>query len=488
MSNQETDKAFDVLIVGAGLSGIGAAVHLRKRCPDRSFAILEGRAASGGTWDLFRYPGVRSDSDMYTLGYEFKPWLAAKSIADGPAILSYIRETATEHGLDAHIRYQHKVVSAAWSSADALWTVDILQGPDAAAMHMRCKFLLMCSGYYRYDQGYLPDFEGMADFKGQIVHPQHWTPDVQWAGKRVVVIGSGATAVTLLPELAQTAGHVTLLQRSPTYMVSRPAVDPVAVWLNGHLPAKLSYALTRWKNVLMGMFFYRLAKAKPTAFAGKLIEGVRHELAPGFDVEKHFTPAYKPWDQRLCLVPHGDLFQSIREGKASVVTEHIDRFTPEGILLKNGQRLNADLIVTATGLDLQALGGMALTVDGKPVQPKDCLGYKGMMLSGVPNLANVFGYTNASWTLKSDLTSKYVCRLLNHMTQTGARHCTPTLSDASVKPERWVDFSSGYIQRSLDRFPQQGDKSPWRLHQNYILDLLSLKYGRLNDGALVFSR
>jgi cation diffusion facilitator CzcD-associated flavoprotein CzcO len=328
----------------------------------------------------------------------------------------------------------------------------------------------------------------MADFKGQIVHPQHWTPDVQWAGKRVVVIGSGATAVTLLPELAQTAAHVTLLQRSPTYMVSRPEIDPIAVWLNRYLPPKLSYALTRGKNVLMGMFFYRLAKTKPKEFANKLIEGVQQQLGPGYDVGKHFTPAYKPWDQRLCLVPHGDLFRSIREGKASVATEHIDRFTPEGILLKTGQMLNADLIVTATGLDLQALGGIALAVDGKRIKPNDCLGYKGMMLSGVPNLANVFGYTNASWTLKSDLTSKYVCRLLNHMAKTGARQCTPTLSDASVAPAPWVDFSSGYIQRSLDRFPQQGNKAPWRLHQNYALDLLSLKFGRLNDGAMVFRR
>lgn len=488
MSTTETPQKFDVLIIGAGLSGIGAAVHLRQRCPERSFAILEGRMVSGGTWDLFRYPGVRSDSDMYTLGYEFKPWLAAKSIADGPSILSYIRETAEEHGLDAHIRYQHKMVNAAWSSADACWTVDVLQGAKQEPIQMQCNFLLMCSGYYRYDQGYLPAFEGMADFKGRIVHPQHWTPEVQWAGKKVVLVGSGATAVTLLPELAQNAAHVTLLQRSPTYMVARPAIDPIAVWLNRHLPAKVSYALTRWKNVLMGMFFYRLAKARPQKFADRLIGMVKEELTADYDVGKHFTPAYKPWDQRLCLVPHGDLFQSIRSGKASVVTEHIDRFTAEGILLKNGQVLPADLIVTATGLDLQALGGATLSVDGKTIHAHECLGYKGMMLSGIPNLANVFGYTNASWTLKSDLTSKYVCRLLNHMAQTGARICTPTLSDSSVKAERWVDFSSGYIQRSLDRFPQQGNKQPWRLHQNYLMDLLSLKYCRLEDGAMTFSR
>lgn len=488
MKTSPLEAPLDVLIVGAGLSGIGAAVHLRQRCPQRRFAILEGRATSGGTWDLFRYPGVRSDSDMYTLGYAFKPWLAAKSIADGPAILSYIRETATEHGLDAHIRYQHRVVSAEWSSVDALWTVNIEQGPDATPLQLRCQFLLMCSGYYRYDQGYLPAFEGMADFQGQIVHPQHWTPDVQWADKRVLLIGSGATAVTLLPELAQTAAHVTLLQRSPTYMVSRPDSDALAVWLNRKLPAKTAYALTRWKNVLFSMFYYRLAKRKPELFAKGLLREVERQLPSGFDVAKHFTPSYKPWDQRLCLVPNGDLFKALRSGKASVVTDQIERFTPQGVRLKSGQELAADVIVTATGLDLQALGGMQLMVDGKRVLPQDSLGYKGMMLSSVPNLANVFGYTNASWTLKSDLTSQYVCRLLNHMAKTGVRQCTPTLTDASVKPERWVDFSSGYIQRSLDRFPQQGSKAPWRLHQNYVLDLLSLKFGRLDDGAMVFSR
>lgn len=473
---------FDVLIVGAGLSGIDAAWHLQKECPGKSYAILEGREASGGTWDLFRYPGVRSDSDMYTLGYRFRPWKDAKAIADGPAILKYIREVASDHGIDRKIRYGHKVVAASWSTAEARWTVE-----TEAGRRFTCNFLWMCSGYYSYDGGYLPDFPGKERFKGRIVHPQNWTDDIDWAGKRVVVIGSGATAVTLVPAMAHTAEHVTMLQRSPTYMVTRPGQDSIANKLRQRLPLKLAYWLTRWKNVLLGMYFYQMCKRQPDKVKRLLLGGVRQMLGPDYDIETHFTPRYNPWDQRLCLVPDADFFRAIRRGKVAIVTDHIETFTESGIKLKSGTELPADLIVTATGLVLVPLGGARLTVDGRPVEPNKTFIYKGMMYSDVPNLASVFGYTNASWTLKADLVCEYVCRLLNHMDRKGLRQCTPRNSDPTLQEEPWVNFSSGYIQRALPHQPKQGSRRPWKLYQNYALDLLSLRYGSVRDDAMVFS-
>ena len=477
---------FDVLIVGAGLSGIGAAWHLQKNCPGKSYAILEGRAASGGTWDLFRYPGVRSDSDMYTLGYRFRPWKDAKAIADGPAILSYIREVASDHDIDRHIRYDHRVEGASWSTPDARWTVEIERGGERVSLS--CGFLWMCSGYYRYEAGYLPDFPGIDGFKGRVVHPQHWPQDLDYAGKKVVVIGSGATAVTVVPSMAETAGHVTMLQRSPTYVVARPAQDPFANKMRRRLPLKLAYMATRWKNVLMGMYFYQMCKRKPEKVKSLILGGVRQMLGPDYDVATHFTPKYNPWDQRLCLVPDADLFRAIRKKKASVVTDQIETFTETGIKLKSGAELEADVVVTATGLVVQPLGGAKLVVDGKPVKPSDTMIYKGMMYSDVPNLASVFGYTNASWTLKADLVCEYVCRLLNYMDRKGFKQATPHNSDPALTEEPWVNFSSGYIQRALPHQPKQGSKRPWKLYQNYVLDLLTLRHGSLRDKAMVFSK
>jgi cation diffusion facilitator CzcD-associated flavoprotein CzcO len=478
----------DVLIVGAGLSGIDAAWHLQKECPHKSYAILEAREASGGTWDLFRYPGIRSDSDMYTMGYRFRPWTDAKSIADGSVILDYIRGVARDHGIDGKIRYRHRVVHASWSTEDARWTVEVEQGSDRQLARLTCGFLWMCSGYYDYAAGYLPEFPGTERFQGRLVHPQKWTDDIDYADRRVVVIGSGATAVTLVPAMAETAVHVTMLQRSPTYVVARPAQDAIAAKLRRRLPIETAYALTRWKNVLLGMYFYQLCKRKPERAKELILEGVRYLMGPDYDVGKHFTPRYNPWDQRLCLVPDADLFRVIRAGKASVVTDEIETFTETGIKLTSGQELPADIVVTATGLVLQILGGASLSVDGKPVNPAETLSYKGMMYSDVPNFALVSGYTNASWTLKADLVCAYVCRLLNHMARKGYRQCTPRIDDPAMERLPWVDFSSGYIQRAIDRFPKQGSRRPWRLYQNYVLDLLSLRFGPLSDRAIVFTR
>ncbi len=477
---------FDVVVVGAGLSGIGAGYHLQTNCPNRSYVILEGRERIGGTWDLFRYPGVRSDSDMYTLGYSFRPWTSPKAIADGPSILHYVRETARENGIDQKIRFRHQVKRASWSSEDARWTVEAEHAD--AVVRFSCSFLFLCGGYYNYEAGYTPDFPGIENFAGRVVHPQKWTDDVAYAGQRVVVIGSGATAITLVPAMAKAAAHVTMLQRSPSYVVSLPEEDGLANWLRAHLPAMLAYGITRWKNVLLGMAFFRLSRKRPERIKQLILRGVRKQLGPDYDVATHFTPRYNPWDQRLCLVPDGDLFEAIREGRASVVTDQIESFTEKGIVLRSGGELEADLIVTATGLDLLVMNGLEISVDGRPVDPAKTMAYKGMMYRDVPNLASAFGYTNASWTLKCDLTCEYVCRLLNHMEKQGYAQCTPRNDDPSVREEPWIDFSSGYVQRALDKFPKQGSKRPWKLYQNYALDIISLGFGRIDDGTLQFTR
>jgi monooxygenase len=481
---------FDVLIVGAGLSGVAAGHHLRQKCPAKTFAILEGRDAIGGTWDLFRYPGIRSDSDMYTLGYSFKPWREAQAIADGSRILNYIRETASENGLDAAVRFNHRVRRAAWSSKDARWTIEVERKTSESTtetVRFTCNFLFMCAGYYRYEEGYRPEFSGAADFKGRIVHPQAWPEDLDYAGKRVVVIGSGATAVTLVPAMAKTAAHVTMLQRSPTYVVARPAQDALANKLRRQLPAGLAYHLIRWRNVLFSMYFFQLSRRKPQRVREMILGGVKHALGADYDVATHFTPRYNPWDQRLCLVPDGDLFKALREQRASVVTQEIDRFTETGIRLKDGNELAADIIVTATGLVLQVLGGIDIAVDGRTVDFSTTLNYKGMMYSDVPNLAAALGYTNASWTLKCDLTCEYVCRLINYMDRHGFGQCTPHNDDPTITPQPSLSFTSGYVRRAVDKLPKQGDRRPWRLYQNYALDIVSLRFGRVNDGVMRYS-
>ncbi len=473
----------DVIVVGAGISGIGAGYHLQDKSPDRSYVILEGRPEIGGTWDLFRYPGIRSDSDMYTLGYSFEPWTEAKAIADGPNILNYVRRVAAKYGIDRHIRFNTHVKAAAWSSEEARWTVTaVTEGREVTCS---CNFLFMCSGYYNYARGHAPEFAGAEDFAGRIVHPQFWPADLDYAGKKVVVIGSGATAVTIVPEMAKQAAHVTMLQRSPTYVVSRPAEDAWANWLRAKLPAKLAYGITRWRNVLWGMFFFRMARTRPEKVKERIIGMVREQLGPDYDVGTHFTPRYNPWDQRLCLVPDADLFDAIKAGSVSVVTDHIERFDTAGIVLRSGERIDADVVVTATGLELQLLSDVAFTVDGEARDLANSFNYKGMMYSDMPNLASSFGYTNASWTLKADLTCGYVCRLLNTMKKRGVRQATPRITgDLEAKP--FLDFSSGYVTRAMARFPKQGNKQPWQVYQNYARDIMMLRFGSVDD-EMVFS-
>jgi monooxygenase len=478
---------FDVLIVGGGLSGIGAACSLQRNCPQKSYAILEGRARIGGTWDLFRYPGIRSDSDMFTLGYSFRPWVEGKAIADGHSILKYITDTAKDYGVDRHIRFQHVVRRAAWVSSEALWTVEAECGEDKQTARFTCNFLFVCSGYYSYVEGYTPVLPGSARFTGLTVHPQKWPEDLAYAGKRVIVIGSGATAVTLVPAMAKTAAQVTMLQRSPTYVVARPGQDALANFLRRHLPSKAAYNLVRWRNILFGIYFYGLCKRSPERVKKWILDRVQEAVGPEYDVTTHFTPRYNPWDQRMCLVPDGDLFEAIKQGKAAVVTDEIDTITETGIRLRSGRELAADIIVTATGLNLVALGDIQISVDGRHIDPATALNYKGTMYGGIPNLASTFGYTNASWTLKSELTCDYICRILNHMQHNGYRICVPQNDDPGLTLEPWLNLSSGYIQRVADKLPKQGSKAPWRLHQNYVKDLMSLKFGSLDDGVMRFS-
>jgi cation diffusion facilitator CzcD-associated flavoprotein CzcO len=486
MPNISTEREHvNVLIVGAGLSGIGAAVHLHQNCPEKSYAVLEARDSVGGTWDLFRYPGIRSDSDMFTLGYSFKPWRGEKSITDGESILDYIKETAEEYGVEEKIRFGHKVLAAEWSSAEARWTVRAER--DGEPVELTCDWLYGCTGYYRYDEGFSPKFEGTDRFEGEIVHPQHWPEDLDYAGKRVVVIGSGATAMTLVPAMAERAAQVTMLQRSPTYVISRPAADPVARVLRRLLPEKLSYSLTRWKNVFLMLGSYKVSRRWPQLIKRVVRRGLEHHLPEGYDIDTHFKPRYNPWDERLCVVPEGDLFQAIKSGKASVVTDRIETFTEKGIRLQSGEELEADVVVTATGLNLLVLGGMQILIDGKEKQISETVGYKGMMFSGVPNMCLALGYTNASFTLKTDLVADYICRLLKHMDAHGYRVATPRGPDPSVDLEPFIDLKSGYVLRSLDQLPKQATTHPWRLHQNYAQDIRLLRKGPIDD-EMEFSR
>ncbi len=478
---------FDVLIVGGGLSGICAGTCLQRNCAQMSYAILESRESIGGTWDLFRYPGVRSDSDMFTLGYSFKPWTGRKAIPDGDSILNYVRDTASEYGIDRKIRFNHCVKSASWDSKNAAWTIEAESGPEKAIVRFTCNFLLVCSGYYNYAEGFTPAFPGRDNFSGAVIHPQKWPKDLEYAGKRIIVIGSGATAVTLVPEMAKSAASVTMLQRSPSYVLSMPYHDEIANFLRRHLPLALSYSLVRWKNILFTIYFFALCKNKPERAKQWLLKQVRRALGDDYDVGKHFTPRYNPWDQRLCLIPDGDLFDAIKSGKAEMVTDEIETFTRNGIKLRSGTELEADIIVTATGLNLLLLGGIQFSVDSRAVDFSKTMLYKGAMYSGVPNLASVFGYTNASWTLKCELTCNFVCHLLNHMNEMGARVCMPQNHDASIEEARWLNLSSGYIQRVIDKLPKQGSKLPWKLRDNYVLDSMTLRARSFDDGVMQFT-
>jgi len=473
----------DVLIVGAGLSGIDAAYRLQTLCRGKRYAILEAREAIGGTWDLFRYPGIRSDSDMATLGFPFRPWRDPKSIAGGEDIRAYVVETAHEFGIDRHIRFGHRVDRAEWSGRDARWTVDV----TAAGQQQRftCNFLYMCAGYYDFAQGFSPEIADREAYQGLVVHPQHWPQDLDISGKRIVVIGSGATAVTLAPSLLPAAAHVTMLQRSPTYIVSRPAEDRLAIDIRRWLPAPLADWLVRWKNVGLAMFFYRLSKSRPERVKALILEGVRRALGEGHDIARDYTPRYNPWDQRVCLIPDGDLFRAIRKGSVSVVTDTIQSFTPTGLALTSGRTLDADIVVMATGLQVRMLGGAQLVVDGEPVSAAGRLVYRGVMLAGIPNLAFAIGYTNASWTLKCDLSARYVCRLLNHMDSIGARMVTAE-AGAQAASASMLDLQSGYLQRAAAVMPRQGAAPPWKVRQNYLLDMMDLRFANLNDGVLTY--
>jgi cation diffusion facilitator CzcD-associated flavoprotein CzcO len=478
----------DVLIIGAGLSGVGAACHLQRDCPERSYLILEARERIGGTWDLFRYPGIRSDSDMHTLGYSFSPWEDPKAIADGPSILRYVTRTAERHGVMERIHTGHAVERAEYSTAEQRWTVHVRETVTGETLTFTCAFLFCCGGYYRYDAGYTPEFAGVERFPGPVVHPQHWPEDLDYEDKRVLVIGSGATAVTLVPAMAQIAGHVTMLQRSPSYIVSLPSRDGLAEWLRHRLPKRAAYRLVRTKNVALMTLSYQLSRRRPGLMKSLIRRGAQRQLPDGYDVDTHFKPDYNPWDQRLCVVPDGDLFAAVSSGRASIVTDQVETFTERGVQLRSGAELQADVIVTATGLQMLALGGVSLAVDGAPVHLPDQVVYRGMMLSGVPNFAFTVGYTNASWTLKADLTAAYVCRLLNHMRRHGYSQCMPADEDPGLIREPLLNLTSGYVRRSVKDFPSQGSKRPWRVRQNYALDVLDFKLGGVDDGVMRFER
>jgi monooxygenase len=479
----------DVLIVGAGLSGVAAAYYIQTRCPKKSYAVLEAREALGGTWDLFRYPGVRSDSDLHTLGYSFRPWPERKAIADGPAILKYVSETAAEFGIDRKIRYQNRVRRLAWSSEDACWTVDIERGPEREAVQLTCSFVFMCTGYYDYAQGYLPEWPGFARYQGRIIHPQAWPQDLDYANKRVLVIGSGATAVTLVPAMTDQAASVVMLQRSPTYIVARPSVDAIGAWLHQRLPIGMADQMTRWKNITLGMYFYQLTRRRPERVKATLLQLTREQLGPDYDdIERDFSPRYNPWDQRLCLAPDGDFYEAIRAGKASVATGDIETFTEKGVRLTSGRELEADIIVTATGLNMRLMAGVVLVVDGAAVNLGETLAYKGAMFSGVPNLAQAIGYTNASWTLKCELIDTFVCRLINYMDLQGYSACVPPRPAEMASDELAMTLKSGYVERARDWLPRQGPRWPWRAVNNYAKDVMILRLGAVNDGVMRFSR
>ena len=482
-----TAEHFDVVIVGAGLSGIGAAYRLQTRCPGRTYAILEARSTIGGTWDLFRYPGIRSDSDMFTLGYPFRPWKEAKAIADGPSILNYVRETARENGIDRHIRFNHRVLGASWSSDENRWTIDVQTDATGLRTNYTCDFLYGCTGYYRYESGYQPDFPGLANYRGQFIHPQHWPDDLDYSGKRVVVIGSGATAVTLVPAMAQTAAHVTMLQRSPSYILTLPARDPIANFLRRVLPQRTAHGIVRWKNILISLGIFQLARRAPE-FTKRLIKGgAAKHLPPGYDVDTHFSPRYNPWDQRLCLVPDADLFRVLSDGTASIATGEIETFAGSAIRLKSGAELPADIVVSATGLQMLALGGIQLTVNGTAVDPGHSFVYKGVMLSNVPNFAFCVGYTNASWTLRADLSSNFVCRVLNHMHRHKYHTVVPVCDPTKLDPRPLLDFNAGYVLRAIPDLPKQAATKPWFIRQNYLRDAITMKLARIDDGVLRFA-
>jgi monooxygenase len=476
----------DVVIVGAGISGISAAWHLQDRCPDKSYVVLERRENLGGTWDLFKYPGIRSDSDMFTLGFRFKPWTSEKAIADGPSIMAYLKETVAEYGIDKHIRYGHRVLGADWSDAENRWTLRVER--DGEEVEIQAAFVFACSGYYNYDHGYSPEFAGSDDFEGTIIHPQHWPEDLDYDGKRIVVIGSGATAVTLIPALIDSgAGHVTMLQRSPTYIGSLPEVDPFTVRTNKLLPAKLAYVVNRWKFILFQTAQYQIARRFPNFYAKQLRTMAERRLPEGYDYDKHFTPSYKPWDQRVCIAPNGDLFKAIRKGTADVVTGTIERFTKTGIKLTSGEEITANIIVTATGLNMQLLGGIEPTKNGEPIELTSLMTYKGLMFSSIPNFAITFGYTNASWTLKADLVSEFVCRVLNYMDANGFDRVEPQHPGGAVEALPFMDFTPGYFQRSVHLLPKSGSRAPWRLKQNYLFDLRLIRHGAVEEESLQFT-